>query len=130
MDLPKELGYSNPGNLNITLLGDGKNPSSGYSFVVAGWHNTTSKILRGTQTVAQNATENARFERPMNQNLSFQKRWFYIRAEARRSTQNGQNGVLLRLTVDDNKLMEFFDADPLQQAKMVGRSPFGQWMAP
>jgi hypothetical protein len=124
MDLPKELGYSNPGNLNITLLGDGKNPSSGYSFVVAGWHNTTSKILKGTQTIAQNATENARFERPINQNLSFQKRWFYIRAEARRALQNGQNGVLLRLTVDDTKLMEFFDADPLPQAKNGGQVGF------
>ena len=124
MDLPKELGYSNPGNLNITLLGDGKNPSSGYSFVVAGWHNTTSKILRGTQTVAQNSKEAARFERPINQNLSFQKRWFYIRAEARRATQNGQNGVLLRLTVDDTQLMEFFDADPLPQNQNGGQIAF------
>lgn len=124
MDLPKEIGYSNPGNLNITVLGDGKNPSSGYSFVVAGWNNTVSKILKGTEQVAINETENARFEKPINQNLSFHKRWFYIRAEARRATQNGQNGVLLRLSVDDNQLMEYFDATPLPQAKNGGQIAF------
>ncbi len=124
MDLPKEIGYSNPGNLNITMLGDGKNPSSGYSFVVAGWNNTISKILKGTQQVAINETENARFEKPMNQNLSFHKRWFYIRAEARRATQNGQAGVLLRLSVDDTKLMEYFDADPLPLVKTGGQVAF------
>ena len=124
MDLPKEIGYSNPGNLNITVLGDGKNPSSGYSFVVAGWNNTVSKILKGTQQIAINETENARFEKPINQNLSFHKRWFYIRAEARRATQNGQAGVLLRLTIDDAKLMEYFDADPLPLAKNGGQVAF------
>ncbi len=124
MDLPKEIGYSNPGNLNITLLGDGKNPSSGYSFVVAGWNNSVSKILKGTRQLAINETENARFEKPMNQNLSFHKRWFYVRAAARRAVQNGQSGLLLRLSVDDNQLMEYFDADPLPQAKTGGQVAF------
>lgn len=124
MDLPKELGYSNPGNLNVTVLGDGKNPASGYSFVVAGWNNTRSKILKGNREVASTDAENARFERPINQNPSFHKRWFYIRAEARHATKNGKTGVLLSLTLDDAPLLEYFDAEPLPAASSGGKVAF------
>lgn len=113
MDLPKEIGYSHPGDLNITIGGDGKNPSSGYSFVVAGWDNTRSSILRGTQVVAVNNTEDGRFAKPINHYMPFHRRWFYIRAEARRATKDGRNGVHVALTVDDVPLCEYFDPDPL-----------------
>ncbi|MDQ3812766.1 MAG: hypothetical protein M3347_02310, partial [Armatimonadota bacterium] len=85
MDLPKELGYSKPGDLNLTIGGDGKNPSSGYSFVVAGWDNTRTRILKGSQVVAENATEAARFIKPINHNMAFHRRWYYIRAEVRQA---------------------------------------------
>ncbi len=124
MDLPKEIGYSNPGNLNITVLGDGKNLASGYSFVVAGWNNTRSRLMKGTQVVAESVAPNARFERPINQNLSFHKKWFYIRAEARLGTRGGKTGLLLRLTLDDEPLLEYFDATPLPSAQSGGHVAF------
>ena len=53
MDLPKEPGYSAPGNLNVTLFGDGKNPTSGYSFVIAGWDNTSTRLVQRHQNAGR-----------------------------------------------------------------------------
>lgn len=121
MDLPKEPGYSTPGNLNVTIAGDGRNPSSGYSFVVAGWDNTRSRIYKGTQMLAENTSDVARFVKPINHNPTFHNRWYYIRAEARHTQRNGQKGVLLKLTMDDTLICEYFDAQPLPAVERGGR---------
>jgi hypothetical protein len=124
MDLPKELAYSNPGNLNITLGGDGKNLTSGYSFVLAGWDNTRSSLYKGTQMVAENTGANARFERAFNHNANFHKRWYYIRAEARQTTRDGKAGTLIKFSVDDETLAEYFDTNPLPSLQRGGRVAF------
>lgn len=121
MDLPSFPGYSRPGDLNITLAGDGKNPSSGYSFIVAGWDNKRTRILKGTQVVADNETAAARFANPTNGNMEFHRHWFYIRAEAKRARRNGREGVRLRLFMDDAVLCEYFDAAPLPSFDDGGR---------
>lgn len=124
MDLPKEIAYSRPGNLNITIAGDGKSPASGYSFIVAGWDNTRTRIYRGTQMVAENATPKAWFSKPINHNYTFHKRWYYIRAEAREAEDNGRKGVRLRLLLDDELLAEYFDLQPLDAFNKGGRVCF------
>ncbi|HEX8234352.1 MAG TPA: hypothetical protein VF600_00185 [Abditibacteriaceae bacterium] len=121
MDLPKEPGYSTPGNLNVTIGGDGRNPSSGYSFVVAGWDNTRSRLYKGTQMLAENSSDVARFVKPINHNPTFHNRWYYIRAEVRQARRNGQNGVQLKLTVDDTLICDYFDAEPLPSIQNGGR---------
>jgi hypothetical protein len=121
MDLPGHPGYSRPGDLNITLAGDGKNPSSGYSFVVAGWDNKRTRILKGTQVVADNETAAARFANATNGNMEFHRHWFYIRAEAKRARRNNRDGVRLRLLMDDVVLCEYFDAAPLPAFENGGR---------
>jgi len=124
MDLPKEVGYSHPGDLNITIGGDGKNPASGYSFIVAGWDNTRTRILKGTQSVAENTTEDARFPRPINHNMQFHRRWYYIRAEVRRAAKDGKPGVKVSLTVDDTLLCEYFDPTPIEAFQQGGHVAF------
>ncbi|MDF2439706.1 MAG: hypothetical protein JWN98_690, partial [Abditibacteriota bacterium] len=124
MDLPKELGYSHPGDLNISLAGDGKNPFSGYSFIVAGWDNTRTRIYRGTQMVAENADEGARFDRATNHNFPYHKRWSYIRAEARRVNKSGQSGVQIKLSIDDAIIAQWFDPNPLPAWERGGRVAF------
>jgi hypothetical protein len=121
MDLPKEIGYSHPGDLNVTIGGDGKNVSSGYSFVIAGWDNTKTRVLKGTRVVAENTTDAARFVRPINHNPTFHKRWYYIRAEVRQAQKDGRNGVQVRLTVDDALLADYFDPSPLPALQSGGR---------
>ena len=53
MDSPFDPAYRHPGDVNITICGDGKNLSSGYSFVFAGWGNRWSRLLRGGRVLAE-----------------------------------------------------------------------------
>ena len=124
MDLPKEPGYSHPGDLNISICGDGKNPASGYSFIVAGDNNTATQIRRGTKIVAQRTDDKAWFHDTINRNMAWHRTWFYIRAEARAATKDGKNGVMVTLSLNDDKMLEFFDADPLPGYKDGGRVAF------
>jgi len=121
MDLPKEIAYSRPGDLNITIAGDGKNPASGYSFIVAGWSNTRTRIYKGTQMVAESTASNARFARPINHNYAYHKRWYYIRAEVRQMRKDDITGVQVRLLMDDDVLAEYFDPTPLPALTNGGR---------
>lgn len=124
MILPKEPGYAHPGDLNMTLCGDGKNPSSGYSFVVAGWDNTRSRILKGTQVLAENTGTEAYFQETTNHNTKWHRKWFYIRAEARQAVKDGKTGVQLTLTLDDSPIVTVFDPNPLPTWKEGGRVAF------
>lgn len=121
MVLPKEPGYTHPGDLNLTLCGDGKTLSSGYSFVVAGWDNTRSRLMRGTQVLAENTSQNAYFQETINHNMRWHRKWFYIRAEARRAVKDGKAGVQLTLTLDDTPILSAFDPNPLPAWEKGGR---------
>lgn len=117
MDLPKEIGYGHPGDLNITIGGDGQNPSSGYSFIVAGWNNSHSGVMRGSKVLEESWAEGSRFPKPINHNYTFHKRWFYVRASMEPVQREGKNGVQLELAVDDVPLVKAFDPDPLPGAQ-------------
>ncbi len=124
MILPKEPGYTHPGDLNMTLCGDGKNPSSGYSFVIAGWDNTRSKLLKGSTVLAENTGDEAFFHQTINHNTKWHRTWFYIRAEARRAVKDGKTGVQLTLTLDDTPILTAFDPNPLSSWDKGGRVAF------
>jgi hypothetical protein len=121
MILPKEPGYTHPGDLNLTLCGDGKNPASGYSFVVAGWDNTRSRLMRGSKMLAENLGDEAFFHETINHNTRWHRKWFYIRAEARRAVKDGKTGVQLTLTLDDSPILTAFDPNPLPNWDKGGR---------
>ena len=124
MDLPKEPGYSHPGDLNVSICGDGKNPASGYSFILAGDNNTATKIMRGDTVVAQRTDDKGTFQNTINHNMAWHRTWFYIRAEAREAQKDGKNGVMVTLSLNDEKLLDYFDADPLPLYKDNGRVAF------
>ncbi len=124
MDLPKEPGYSHPGDLNVSICGDGKNPASGYSFILAGDNNTATKIMRGNKVVAQRRDEKGTFQNTINHNMAWHRTWFYIRGEARQTQKDGKTGVMVTLSLNDEKLLEYFDADPLPLYKEGGRVAF------
>ena len=124
MDLPKEPGYSHPGDLNISICGDGKNPASGYSFIIAGDNNTETQIRRGSEIVARRSDDKAWFHNTINHVMAWHRTWFYIRAQARAATQDGKNGVMVTLTLNDDKLLEYFDSNPLPGYKDGGRVAF------
>lgn len=96
-----------PSDLNLTLCGDGRNPSSGYSFIFSGDNGRRTMILRGERVLA--ATEQPRFLTPSFADSSpmehFHRRWW--RLEARRQ------GRLLSFFIDGELALQAEDPDPL-----------------
>ena len=124
MDMPKEPGYSHPGDLNVTIGGDGESPASGYSFIVSGQDNTRTQIYRAGKLVADNATDGAWFHDTINHNMAWHRTWVYVRAEAKGATRNGKKGALISLTINNEPLCQYFDPQPLASWTKGGRVCF------
>lgn len=124
MDMPKEPGYSHPGDLNVSLCGDGQSPASGYSFVVSGRDNTRTQIYRQGKLVSDNDSDQASFHETINHNMAWHRTWVYVRAGVRRATQGGKTGVLVTLNVNNEPLGSYFDPTPLANWKSGGRVCF------
>jgi hypothetical protein len=95
-------GYAR--DINCTLSADGKDLSSGYSFLFGGFDNDHSAILRKGKEVKRTASSEAhRIPRKSN----IHHRWFYVRAE--------RKGNKLHFTVDGGRVvdLEYTDPDPL-----------------
>lgn len=103
MDLPGGPGYSHPSDINLTICGNGRDPSSGYSLIFAGHNNTTSLLFRKDQIVAENPTFH--FINPTSGNNDFHRHWFHLRME--------KTGGHLRALIDGKVAFEYNDPDPL-----------------
>ncbi len=86
-------------DMNINLCADGRDLTTGYSFLFGGWRNAATAIVRRGQVVAQTR----RGVIPTRVNLH--RRWFYIRAE--------KKGGRLSLAIDGETVLEFTDPRPL-----------------
>ncbi len=75
---PKYRRYEYVRDLNVTISADGKDLSSGYSFMFGGFRNTKSAILRKGKVLAEDKSMNSRY--PANSMVSHQ-RWHRIRVE-------------------------------------------------
>ncbi len=64
------------------------------------------------------------FEAPINHNMKWHRKWFYIRAEARKTQKEGKDGFQISLSLDDAPLLTFFDANPLPGLLNGGRVAF------
>lgn len=104
MDLPHEPGYSHPSDINFTLCADGKDLSSGYSFIYAGWGNRWTRILRKDKVVAETNGVVLPYP-PISRNFAFHRRWFYVRIQ--------KQGNRVELSIDDRPVLSYTDPDPL-----------------
>jgi hypothetical protein len=109
MDMPKEPGYTSPSDLNCTICGDGRFLKSGYSFIYAGWNNTSSRMLRQEQVVAQR--DDVKFDNPVSMNIDFQRHWFYVRVD--------KIGGKVLYSVDGKPVFEYDDPRPLDGGKVA-----------
>ena len=105
MDAPEDpkVGYSHPSDLHLTLCGDGKDLSSGYTFQFAADNNSVTRLLRREQVVAEN--RQVRMINPTRTNLAFQRHWFHLRVE--------KEGARLRCYVDGKLACDYTDPQPL-----------------
>jgi len=108
MGLGTVVNYKNPNDLNITIHGDGANPSSGYSFMVGADHNSESRIVKGTHVLAASSDPKALlpvFEDGFPSTYEFHRRWWRVRAR--------KVDTKLQLWLDDQLVVEAEDPEPL-----------------
>jgi len=106
MALARPPYYPRPGDLNVTICGDGRNLSSGYSFILGGWGTTRTCIMRGDDIVTDTDRElvpTFRNNFPGVDNLH--RRWFYIKIR--------KQGSRLEYYLDNELILEFEDPEPL-----------------
>ena len=111
MDLPG--WYSHPGNLNVTVCGDGASVDSGYNCVYACWTNTASGLFRSGKACApRNRDVYLRY--PKTQWLEdYHRHWFHVRVERQANR--------LRHWVEGQLVSEFEDPNPIPHGR------FGLW---
>jgi len=91
-------------DFNVTLCADGKDLTSGYSFLYGGWDNKETAITRGNSVVARCAAVIPRAS-------GIHRRWFYLKAEKLGSTLN--------FYVDGSRVLTYTDPNPLPGNRMA-----------
>lgn len=110
MEQQGPAAYTHPGDLNLTVCGDGRDLGSGYSFLYAGWNNTASGLFRrGEECAPRNAS--AFFANASNLNPAFHTNWFNVRVERR--------GNRLRHWMGDELISEYADPSPLPFGRLA-----------
>ncbi|MFP4250957.1 MAG: hypothetical protein ACLFU7_14950, partial [Armatimonadota bacterium] len=111
---PATRSYRNPNDMNITIFGDGANLSSGYSFIYGGELNSASRIMKGTQILAENRNPEALlpiFEDAYPSTYEFHRKWWMLRVQ--------KSGDRLTFWVDDVKVAEVTDPNPLETGRVA-----------
>jgi hypothetical protein len=100
MKMDRERGgrYEYASDINITIGGDGRDLTSGYSFLFGGYQNRMTCILRGDRTVAQTQRRI-----PIDGNIH--RRWFHLKV--------ARHGSRLLYWIDDELVLDYDDPDPL-----------------
>ena len=111
MDSPFDPVYRHPGNINLTICGDGQNLNSGYSFIFAGWGNRWNRLLRRGEVVAE--TQAALI--PDNRDR-FHYKDMHINWRSIRVHKTGRDIVGL---VDGKQILRWTDAEPLTGQKVA-----------
>ena len=104
--------YYVPSDLNLTIAADRESPRSGYTFIVGGWKNSKTVLLRNGKVVAQTTERylpDTRDSYPASALLH--RRWFYVKVR--------RKGPKLELYLDNKKYLEYTDPEPLSGGKMA-----------
>ena len=99
--------YIHPSDINLTICGDGQSLESGYSFLLAGWNNTKSAIVKNGEVVAE--APDFVFNNPSTRD-SFHRHWFRLRAE--------KLGNTISFSVDGVPVAEYTDPEPLEGGRV------------
>jgi len=91
--------YSWARDINCTICADGKDLTTGYSFVFGGWDDQYTRLLRGTEVVA----ETTQYLVPRSS--SAHRQWFYLQMEKR--------GPRIRCWLDGTLVFDYTDPQPL-----------------
>ena len=98
MDRNRGGRYEYASDLNLTIAADGRDLTSGYSFLFGAHQNKATLILRGEQEVA-------RSHRQIPIHTNIHRRWFHLKV--------ARHGHKLLYWIDDELVLEYDDPDPL-----------------
>ncbi|MEW6357651.1 MAG: hypothetical protein AB1696_15070 [Planctomycetota bacterium] len=104
MDQDRGRKYEYVSDMNVTICADGKDLTSGYSFIFGGWLNTRSRIMKGDKVLAE------RFKRIPSE-LNIHRQWFHIKAK--------RSGTHLSFYVDNELVLECDDPEPLDGGRVA-----------
>lgn len=107
-------GERSPSDLNLTVGGDGRDLSSGYSWIFGGAGRTVNRVYKGDEIALEKP-----FEKPAGLGNEHQD-WFYVRLEKRETAA----GLRFRYYVNNKLLLEYADPAPLKAALDGGRFAF------
>ncbi len=107
MDTDRGKKYEYAGDFSLVLGADGRDISSGYSFMFAGWDNRGSQIVRQKEIVKENTAVTI----PRSSNIH--RQWFHLKVR--------KNHDVLTFWADGNLVGTYLDPEPLS-----GRR-FGLW---
>ncbi len=106
--------YKCPSDLNITICGDGLRLDSGYTFLVGGFRNNRTAILKNGRVLAETSDPKAllpMFEDGYPSMYEFHRKWWGIRAR--------KHGSVLELYKDDKLILRATDPDPLPGGRVA-----------
>jgi hypothetical protein len=107
MQQERGRSYEYAGDMNAVICADGKDIASGYSFMLGGWNNAGSQIVRGKEVLVRNS----RVKVPRDK--STHRRWFHVKIR--------KQGDEIGYWVDGAKVGGIVDPEPL------GGRHFGLW---
>jgi len=99
MDRERGGSYEYAADINAGIAADGRDLTSGYSFMYGGWNNSSTSILRGSEVAAKD--EKLRI--PAGGGLH--RRWFYFKIR--------KQGGRLQYFIDNRLVLEYTDTEPL-----------------
>ena len=97
-----------PADAAMTILGDGKNLSSGYTFIAGADDNTRSILLKNGKIVAQSSAKNAILPRLTDGNPgndAMHRRWWFLKME--------RVGKTVKCYLDGELVVSYDDAQPI-----------------
>jgi hypothetical protein len=103
----RDGGYQHPRDINMTIAGDGRDLASGYSLIFGGWNNTSTRIMRGTQAVA----ETSKVLLPKDYQNQAHHKWFNLRVE--------KTGNTISYYVDRELALRYQDPNPLSGRRIA-----------
>ncbi|MBT3375770.1 MAG: hypothetical protein HN406_09250, partial [Lentisphaerae bacterium] len=105
MDSPFDPVYRHPGDMNITICADGRDLSSGYTFVFAGWGNRWSRLLRAGDIVAETNAHLLPDNRDVFPYAKLHAPWYGLRVCKRKNR--------VECLVGDERILTYDDPEPL-----------------
>lgn len=96
--------YQYARDFNVTIAADGRDLTSGYSFLFGGWDDSSTAITRQGEIVARST-----FVIPRTSGIH--RRWFYVKVEKR--------GPNLSYWVDGTRILSYTDPQPLPGSRIA-----------